>query len=469
MRRFIGFLISLPILAACAAPAQPTSIPTDIAVPTPQVVILDGTFETSLLVTEWQDSAKGSMLYPIDPASGTALPGYEPISLGYTSYFAFSPDRQMLAAVSFPTETSYHGSLMLINLPVWQTERFELELTGWASSMVFSPDGKQLAIAHGESNYQVTMVNVEEGAITAQVKTDSFVSRLKFTQGGDALMIYRPTFDLINQLNAPPPQVLLLDAADLSPRWSAELEGVHDGIFAKDDTITAAQLYELGNALHLSPGLVFAPDRDALYVVHPDSEQLTTVDFQSQTVSTVRIQPKLTWFERLLSLDAGVAHAKIADGTNKQAVISPDGRFLYVTGVSHRSFEDQLGNLQMEQTPLGLEVIQIRDGSRISRFESDATELSLSPDGRFLYLRDWGNNQTNIPSTEILDASNWQLIAHKDKIAAIPVLLMNGEFLLVSEYATSENSHYMSVLEPDGSSVLAEWKGTEYIYWLSTP
>jgi len=332
--------------------------------------------------------------------------------------------------------------------------------------MALSPDGKRLAIAHGESSYKLTMVNVEDGAITAQVKTDSFISRLKFTQSGDALMLYRPTFDLINQLKAPPPQVLLLDAADLSPRWSAELEGVHDGIFAKDDTITPAQLYEPGNALYLSPGLVFAPDRDALYVVHPDSEQLTTVNFDDQTVKTVEIKTKLTWFERLLSLSAGVAHAKIADGTNKQAVISPDGQFLYVMGITNATFQDQMGNLQMEQTRHGLEIIQTSDGSRLEHFETEATELSLSPDGRFLYMRNWGAGP---PWTEIFDTASRQLVEHKEKLFGTPALLVNGEALLVSTYSTSETSNFMSVLQPDGSSVLAEWRAPASVWWLSPP
>ncbi len=97
----------------------------------------------------------------------------------------------------------------------------------------------------------------------------------------------------------------------------------------------------------------FAPDRDALYVVHADSEQLTTVDFESQTVKTVEIQPKLTWFERLLSMTAGIAHAKIGDGITRQAAVSPDGQFLYVVGVNNATFQDEQGNWQMEQTSAG--------------------------------------------------------------------------------------------------------------------
>ncbi|RPI91941.1 MAG: hypothetical protein EHM40_14400 [Chloroflexi bacterium] len=466
MRLLIVSLLFLLILTACAAPSQPTTIPAGTAELESQAVTLDGTLETSLLATTWDDSPEDNALFPLDPASGTALPGYEPIPLGYSSFSAYSPDRQTLAMVSFPTETTYEGSMLLIDLPAWKARRFELKLVGWVNAMAFSPDGRRLALAHGETYYQLTMFDLEQGVVETHAETDSFVSRLKFTSDGEALMVYSPTIDNTNGLSADPPQVLLLDAADLSPRWSAELENVRDGIFPKDETITHPELYEPGNALYLSPGLTFTPGQDVLYVVHADSKEMTTVDFQRQNVKTVDIQPRLSWFEQLLSLTAGVAHAKIADGTNKQAAISPDGQFLYIIGVNNASFQDKQGNWQMEQTPLGLEIIQTSDGSRVEHFETDATEFSLSPDGRFLYMRNWGSG---LPWTEIFDTSNRQLVARKEKLFATPALLVNGGALLTSTYSTSETSNHMSVLEPDGSRVLAEWTASESVWWLTPP
>jgi hypothetical protein len=305
--------------------------------------------------------------------------------------------------------------------------------------------------------------------ITARSRIDSFISRLKFTESGEALMLYSLTTNRANSLTASAPKVLLLDAEDLTPRWSMEVGDVRDGIFPRDENVTQANYYEPGQAFFISPGLVFAPDRDVLYIVHADSEQLTTVDFENQNVKTVDIQPKLTWFERLLSMTAGVAHAKIGDGITRQAAISPDGQFLYVVGVNSSTSQDQHGNWQMEQTPMGLEIIQTLDGSRMERIETDTTELSLSPDSRLLYLRNWGSNQNNIPWTEIFDTSTGQLVTRKNKVSGMPALLMNGEYLLVSTYSTAETSHHMSVLTPDGSRVLAEWTDSKYVWWLTTP
>jgi DNA-binding beta-propeller fold protein YncE len=481
MRLLTVFLTLLLTLTACAAPAgnvpitpppdpttapvKPTTSPAD-GVPESHDPDVKVTLESSLLATEWKGKSKGNILFPLDPASGAALPGYTPISLGYFSFHVFSPDRRTLAVVSFPNDNAYNGSLLLIDLPAWKTQKFELKLDGWASAMGFSSDGKRLAIAHGESNYKLTIVNVEKGVITAQGQADSFVTHLKFTESGEALMLYSPTINTTNGLSGGAPQVILLDVADLSLRWSAELEDVRDGVFPKDENVTPANIHEPGQAFYINPGLAFAPDQDVLYIVHADSEQLSTVDFNAHKVETVEIHTKLTWFERLLSLTASVAYAKIGDGIIRQAAVSPDGQYLYVVGVNNATFQDQQGNSQMEQTPLGLEIIQTSDGSRVERFETDTTELSLSPDGRFLYLRSWG---PDIPWTEVFDIANRQLITRKENSFATPALLMNGDFLLVSTYSTSETTHHMSVLEPDGLRLLSDWTGSNYIYLLTTP
>jgi hypothetical protein len=282
-------------------------------------------------------------------------------------------------------------------------------------------------------------------------------------------MLYSPTLNPEDKMTAGAPQVLLLDAADLTRRWSAALDAVQDGVFARDGTVTSANIHEPGMASYLSPALVFAPDRDALYIVHADSEKLTTVDFARQAVKTVEVQPKLTWFERLLSMTAGVAHAKIGDGVTRQAVVSPDGQFLYVAGVNNSTFQDKQGNWQYEQTPLGLEIIETSDGSRVERIESDTTELSISPDGRFLYLRNWGTAPEYLPWMDIFDITNQRVVSRQDNISAMPAFLMNGEFLLVSTFSTGEYSHHMSILEPDGSKVLAEWTDSNSVWWLTTP
>lgn len=455
-------------LTACAAPPAALATPNEIIDASSYQVLLDGSFETSLLVSKWDSASQTNILFPLDPMIGTDIAGYEPISLGQTPFYTFGPDRRTLAVVSFPNNNAYSGSLQIIDLPNWSTRHLDLELSGWVSAIDFSPDGKQLAIAHGETNFKITVVDIEQGTITAKTQTDFIVTRLQYTSQADALMLYSPTTDPVQNSVAGPPLVQLLDAKDLSPRWSLELNGVHDGIFPKDGEVSPEEIYEPGNALHFSPGLAFAPDRDALYIVHAASEKLTTVDFETQTVKSMDIHPRLTWFERFLSLSAGVAHAKIGDGISRQVTVSPDGKFLYVVGVNYASFQDQKGSWQFEQAPLGLEILDANDGSLVDHLKLEVSDLSLSPDGKLLYLRNWGNNEDNIPSTTIVDTASRQIVTQETGAAAFPAWLINGEYLLVSEYATGETSHFMSVMELDGSPMLSEWTDTQYIGWMTT-
>jgi len=126
-----------------------------------------------------------------------------------------------------------------------------------------------------------------------------------------------------------------------------------------------------------------------------------------------------------------------------------------------------MGNIQMDQTPLGLEIIRTSDGSRTAQIETDAGELSLSADGRFLYLRYWADHYT-VPWTEVFDTSSNQVIARQSGLYASPALRINGDPLLVSTYSLSENSHHMSVSRPEDLSVISEWEGAGYIAWLMT-
>jgi hypothetical protein len=266
-----------------------------------------------------------------------------------------------------------------------------------------------------------------------------------------------------NEMNSGPPQVRLLDAENLTPRWSVDLKSVRDGIFPTDEKVKP-DMSQPGTAMYLYPAVVFAPNQNTLYVVHPDSEHMTIVNFDVQNVEMLEIKTELSWFERLLSLTAGVAHAKVADGTSKQAAVSPDGQFLYVVGLRSESVQSKSGNWDMKQTPLGMEIIRTKNGNLVERFEMDANDLSLSADGSLLYLRSW---TADTPSTEIFDTSTRQMITRKSGIYGTPALRMNGEPLLVSTYSTSEFSHHMSILQPDGSQVLSEWTGSDYVAWLS--
>jgi DNA-binding beta-propeller fold protein YncE len=445
--------------SAAATPTSRLPTPASTAQPSPGLVqVTPGAFENSLLVTEWTDESREDRLYPLDPASGQPLPGYPPIALGTQYVDALSPGRRTLAIVK-------PGSLFLLDLSTWQEQAFELPLVANVSAMAFDPRGRQLAVVYGDRESQILVFDLEQQAVTAQGSLDFHASRLKFTLGNGGLMLYgtlNETPYAESAMSSGPPRVALLEAGDLSLGWSAELEGVRDGVYSRDGG--TLDLSQPDSGMYLYPGLAFAPDRDALYVIHPDQDELTIVDFAAQKVDTLEVRTPLTLLERLLTMTAGVARAKIAQGTTQRAVISPDGQFLYVVGRQNTVQQDDQGNWQINANPLGLQAIRTFDGARLAHVDTQADDLTISPDGRFLYLSSWAEGN---PWTDVFDTSNQDVIARLDGTLR-PVFRMNGELLLASS-DWNGTSYHTTVVDPNSLAVLADWTGPGYIAWLSAP
>jgi hypothetical protein len=382
-----------------------------------------------------------------------------------------------LAVVGFASsEFPSGGSLHLIDLHTWEDRVQELRLDSYVNAMDFSPDGKQLGIAYGNATSRVLIFDISKPFIKSktaarQASMDFLIYEMKFSVDGNGLMVYGSEIEnryTVNEMSPNPPIVALLDSADLSVRWKASLEGVRHGVVPKDgDVDDSVDLHQPGQGIYLFPGLAFAPDQDTLYVVHPDEDKLTTVDFRAQKVSTADIKPQLSWFERLLSLTAGVAHAKIAEGTSKQAVASPDGQFLYIVGQRNDLIQDKSGNWQMIENPLGLQIVRAEDGSRLAHYDTEASELSISADGRYLYLRGWAETQDSA-WTQVFDTSTNQPVTRMDGKWLVPTRRVNGAPILASSVWMNDKGEHRNVIV-DSQSVLAEWVSPEYLAWLTNP
>jgi hypothetical protein len=194
---------------------------------------------------------------------------------------------------------------------------------------------------------------------------------------------------------------------------------------------------------------------------------LTTVDFNAQKVGTAEIRPRLSWFERLLSLTAGVAHAKIAEGTSKHAVISPDGQFLYIVGQRSDLVKAKNDEWQVNVTPLGLRIVRTEDGRRLAYYDTEAQELSISADGQHLYLRGWGTTQDSA-WMQVFDIATNQSIARMDGMWLVPTRRTNAASILASSVWRNDGQEYHNAFV-ESQSVLAEWKSSGYLAWLTMP
>jgi hypothetical protein len=346
-------------------------------------------------------------------------------------------------------------------------------LHGPISSVVYSPDGTLLALAGGSSDSDLRVLDARNGRVNARAQAGFSIRNIKFTADGKAIMMYGPQLASTGiasgvGVSVGAPNAALYASSDLSLLWSVKLNGIRDGTFPKKtDTANTPDIYQPGAAWHFEPGIAFAPNHDILYVVHGDEDKLTTVDFSNRKVKTVDLQVKTSWLDRLLASTAGVAHAKGMDGTTKQAVISPDGKFLFVAGNTETVTPKANGSdWDVTDTSIGLQVIDPQDDTLLDKIDTDASLVRLSPEGRQVFLMGWKNGT---PWTEVYDISSRNIIRHLDGIYLIPTRRLDGKEILVSSRTTNGDVSYITLLDPDTWATVSEWKGTGDVGWLIDP
>src|SRR5688572_10247769 len=243
MKKLIVLILALAIgLTSCAPAPNPSSVAdaqpakNSPALPTPAQTSKIPLSE-SLLLVRYISKAQGNVLTAIDPASGAELAGIKPISLGQTYTYTISPDRKTLAVVAYPSNTyPYSPHLYLVNLENWALTDLNLKLKDWISGMEFAPDNRHLAIASGEANSRLAMVDVSQAQVTAQRETDFSIRKLKFNADSTALMLYGITFEIDDGTTSGDPVAVLASADGLDTLWKAELPQIRDGVYRKEGT-----------------------------------------------------------------------------------------------------------------------------------------------------------------------------------------------------------------------------------------
>jgi len=308
------------------------------------------------------------------------------------------------------------------------------------------------------------IVDVLQGKLLKTGKASLTVYQMQFSADDSGLMTYAVPQDVLKDgVTSGDMQVGLLDVADLSWRWQESLPGIRSGLYRIEGT--TGELHAPGNAEHILPGIAFSPTADVLYVVNAEKDELTSVDFAAQTVETKAVQTKLSWIEQLLSLGATTAHAKVMDGHEKNLLVSPDGQTLYIAGArNEHSVED--GEFQFKHISLGLQVVRASDAVQTARFEVGSNDMSLSSDGKWLYIRRW-NEIT--PVTEIFDTSSGKVTASIKDAYLRPTHRLDGRPVLVSDYTEGDTKTTLAVFSPNHPKPDAIWMIREYAWWLALP
>jgi hypothetical protein len=312
-----------------------------------------------------------------------------------------------------------------VDLTSWQAVITTIKALQFIGLIAFNPSGDQLAFVENHvssssldqaPNFQLNIYDLAAQKLVAQKALDYDPRAMKFSADGSSLAVFGGT-DSVPHGSKPPAHIQLLDAASLEAAWEPTVPDLLAGMSLPENPETdyLMDVWE--------PGAAFSADGSRLYIVHSDGDVLTKVDFERRTWASAPIRPRLSWWERLLSLGAGTAQAKGMNGTTKSAQLSADGKRLYVSGSTYVTAPDSSGNLQFNQTPLGLQVIDLASGAELGKVETNAGGFSLAPDGGSIYLYDWNDT----PSTEIVEAASLKVTQRLEKGAVLTAHLLDGE------------------------------------------
>jgi hypothetical protein len=452
-RALTCFLVSI-LAAACAGPLSftqpnaaqaplPATLPPDealSAVVTPGPVTLAG----SLPLAVWHGPTDRNTLLPVHPLTGQPLDGYDPIDLGQHYAWALAPSGQALALISFPDEHSEsNGQLRFVDLAEWTVRDTATTLDGYPGLFQFAPDGRSLLLAEtGPRLNTLSRFDAATGERLAQADLGFFPKQVAVTPDGAGLMVYGVASETANGLN-PSAHVALLALRDLAPRWQHVLPVVLDGQYLPDANLDAHD-----DSLWYFPALAWAPGQPRLYVVHASDDTLTTVDFAAQSILSRPIAPAQSWLDRLMALTAGVAEAKVVNGAQKQALLSPAGDRLYVLGVSTAT-----GEYGFTETPLGLSVVDPATGHLLARLDTDARSFNFAGGGHTLILETWGE-RTVTELRRTLDLET--LVRTLPGVRLLSGRLPAGQPLLLAALDNPAETRFQ-VLDPLTFAALATW------------
>ncbi len=419
----------------------------------------------SVLMYTWSDRQSGHLLFPVDASTGQPLCAYEPISLGYQFFHSFSPDGSLLALTVSDREDGRNSVLEWIDLKNWQLIKSPIEFEDWITAIAYSPDGQKLAITatgamseqgRASDSSQVAVIDNVTQTLQAERAVGLNPTMLEFTRDGSALVAYGSAENPDDQTSQMA-QVALLDSTTLEPLWSTPLASVIYGNKKVEEIEDDPEGFE-----SWEPAIVYAPDQEALYIVHADADRLTTVDINARTIRSADILPATSWLERLLALTAGTAHAKTLDGYFKTAVLSPDGSRMYILSRTADSFQDEDGNWQFSETSHGLEVIEFATAAQLVHLDTDATDLEFSADGQSLFLRSWMDQGW----TEVLDANSLRTIAHLAGRHITRGHRLDGQPVLLSTIYHENDQTTMAIVDPDTLEDIYEGWTALWASWL---
>lgn len=274
---------------------------------------------------------------------------------------------------------------------------------------------------------------------------------VKLSPDGTRLYMFAYGFNLYSGLPEGDPALLEVDADTGEVTRRLELPDV-----------TIGQREEQGGSAGVQyamyfPARVMSPDGRRYYVAHADSETVTVINLEAMSIesSAEPKRPTSVWGSIggfLGGLLVSEAEAKGGLYRSKQALLSPDGQVLYVTG-SYSGYpeDDPEGKF-----PLGLKAIDARTMT-IMWEEEGVDSIALSLNGGTVYAVGFSSEWSEATANEYwpinyvgigvkaLGARDGEVIAHINPDAVYDRLLLtpDGQHLL----AFTDTSYGMTIEE----------------------
>jgi hypothetical protein len=310
---------------------------------------------------------------PIDPELLEPIPGLKPVVIGHHYVAGTRPDGGAIAVIGWPSGASAGGQLQLIELEPWTIRSTGATIDASVVALGFAPDGNDLywplSPATPPFASEVVLATGASGAEVGRISLPpSLVPwELRPTQHGH-IAVFAVRTDA-SWLNNEPPRVLLIDpdAPDLVA--DVQLEGIVAG-----QRGSQARGYD-----SFRPGLAWDIARARLYIVDASQDRLTIVDLdRGRVVAATELVSAQSPLDALGAWLVPTARAKLLPGTDRTAVLDPEGRRLYVAAM-HRTQSD--GLREFREVALGGFVVDTDTLRIVGLIDQPVSELALSPDG----------------------------------------------------------------------------------------
>lgn len=387
---------------------------------------------------------------PVDQRTLLDLPKHRNISLGNHYVKALSNDSKKLAIVSWPGENNKNGKLRILDLRKWKISDFKIRFNEIITELTFGKGTKTLywtkPIRSGAKEipryfelYRYELGN-KKATLLSNLPAYFYPQKMNLIQSSNRLVIYGYPTQKSDPVATDAPHFYVVNPRNGNFVSDIKLSGVKAGLVktkTADKNTIATKNFSAGLGWNKA---------NHLYVAHPDKESISFVDFsKGKVIKQVTVERKITLLDRLSSLLILTAQAASAPVEDKQSILSPDGKKLYVTGrrQTAKAYPDQQ-RVDSQQFPGGLQIINTKDLTEHKYLDLPVTTMSQSPDGRWLMLTGSSKPNAGKPS------KNSGLYLFDTKSMKVSKHLLKGLEPTLHGFSANNRYAYVSILNFSG-------------------